>query len=256
MKRTALIAFFSFFLPSVSYLPAAQSSRPLPQADAFYAEVQKNLARSNDVQYQFAYRERRTELHMNPFGRLGTGEVSVYEVTPGPTAQVYFRRLLEREGRPIHDSKPERQERRPTTGRSLNDVVATLQFTLDRRERVDGRDVIVVRFEPRRGANPQTRQGNIAKVLKGSIWVDEAAREVVRAEATAIDSVSFGGGFIARLNEGAQVMLTRKQIEGDVWLPTGIQMKGNGRALLALRRMNIDFFIEWFDYRRVDADRK
>jgi hypothetical protein len=229
---------------------AAQDGRPLPDADTFYAEVQKNLARSNEVQYRYSYKERRSELHMNPFGRLGTGDVRLYEVTPGPSPRVYFRRLLERGGKTVTGSTLERQERRPTTGRSLSDVVATLQFTIDRRERVAGRDMIVVTFEPRPNARPQTRQGSIAKVLKGTIWVDDVAREVVRAEATAINSVSFGGGLIARLNEGAHVTLTRQRIADDVWLPTSIRMKGNGRALLAIRRMDIDFFIDWFDYRR------
>ena len=233
-------------------LPAALlgQSKALPDAEPFYAEVQKNLARSNEVQYQYSYKERRTELHMNPFGRLGTGEVRVYEVTPGPSDRVYFRKLLEREGKPVADSAPERQERRAATGRSLTDVVNTLRFTIDRREVVDRRDTIVVRFEPRPNARPQTRQGNIAKVLKGTVWVDEATREVVRAEATAMDSLSFGAGLIARLNEGANVSLTRQRVDGDVWLPTSIRMKGNGRALLSIRRMNIDYVIEWFDYRR------
>ena len=233
-------------------LPASPlgQSKTLPDAEPFYAEVQKNLARSNEVQYQYSYKERRTELHMNPFGRLGTGEVRVYEVTPGPSERVYFRKLLEREGKPVADSAPERQERRAATGRSLADVVNTLRFTIDRREVVDRRDTIVVRFEPRPNARPQTRQGNIAKVLQGTIWVDEAAREVVRAEATAMDSLSFGAGLIARLNEGANVSLTRQRVDGDVWLPTSIRMKGNGRALLSIRRMNIDYVIEWFDYRR------
>lgn len=244
-----LIALIAIVLASwVVAAVADQDGRPLSEPDAFYAEVQKNLARSNEVQYQYAYKERRTELHMNPFGRLGTGEVRVWEVTPGPTEKVYFRRLLQREGKPVPRSAPERQERRPTTGRSLNDVVATLRFAIDRREKVNGRDMIVVRFEPRPNARPQTRQGSIAKVLKGTIWIDEAAREVVRAEATAIDSVSFGAGLIARLNEGAHVTLERQRIGDDVWLPASIRMKGNGRALLAIRRMNIDFFIEWFDY--------
>jgi hypothetical protein len=234
---------------ALSAAPVGQS-RPLPDAEPFYAEVQKNLARSNEVQYRYSYKERRTELHMNPFGRLGTGEVRLYEVTPGPSERVYFRRLLEREGKPVADSPSERQERRPSTGRSLADVVNTLRFTIDRRQVVNGRDTIVVQFEPRPAARPQTRQGSIAKVLKGAIWVDEASREVVRAEATAIDSVSFGAGLIARLNEGAHVTLTRQRVDGDVWLPTSIRMNGHGRALLAIRRMDIDFFIEWFDYRR------
>ena len=226
----------------------SQAPRPLPDEASFFAEAQKNLTRSNQVQYRYAYKERRTELHMNPFGRLGTGEVRVYQVTPGESERVYFRRLLEREGKPVADSPAERHERRPTTGRSLNDVVATLRFSIHKREVVNGRDTIAVHFEPRPDARPQTRQGGIAKVLKGTIWVDEGAREVIRAEATAIDSVSFGAGLVARLNEGATVALTRERVDGDVWLPTSIRMKGNGRALL-LRRMNIDYVIEWFDYR-------
>jgi hypothetical protein len=231
------------------FLQAAgpQAPPPLPDEASLFAETQKNLARSNQVQYRYAYKERRTELHMNPFGRLGTGEVRLYQVTPDASERVYFRRLLEREGKPVPDSPAERQERRPTTGRSLSDVVATLRFSIHKREAVNGRDTIAVRFEPRPDARPATRQGSIAKVLKGTIWIDEKTREVVRAEATAIDSISYGGGFVARLNEGATVMLTRERVDGDVWLPTSIRMKGNGRALL-LRRMNIDYFIEWFDY--------
>ena len=231
-----------------AHLAASQSPRPLPDEAAFFAETQKNLARSNQVQYRYSYKERRTELHMNPFGRLGTGEVRLYEITPGTNDREYFRRLVERAGHPVPDSVPERQERRPTSGRSLNDVVATLRFSIAKREQYKGRDAIVVQFEPRPEARPQTRQGNIAKVLKGFIWVDEATREVVHAEATAIDNVSFGGGFIARLNEGASVTLTRQQVDDGVWLPTSIRMRGNGRALL-VRRMEIDYFIEWFDYR-------
>lgn len=230
------------------HVSAAQVTRPLPDAASFFAETQKNLSRATQIQYRYAYKERRTELHMNPFGRMGTGEVRLYEITPGANDRVYFRHLLERAGKPVTDSEPERQERRPTTGRSLADVIATLRFTMAGRDVVDGRDTILVNFEARPDARPQTRQGNIAKVLKGTIWVDEAEREVIRAEATAVDNVSFGGGFVARLNEGAEVSFTREEVDDGVWLPTGVRMKGNGRALL-LRSLNIDYFIEWFDYR-------
>lgn len=227
---------------------SAGQSRPLPDAQGFFEETRANLARSNEVQYQYAYKERRTELHMNPFGRLGTGEVRLYQITPAASPRVYFRQLLERGGQSTRDENPERQERRPTTGRSLNDVIATLRFTLSGREVHGGRDMIVVQFEARPDADPQTRQGSIAKVLKGRIWVDEGAREVVRAEATAIESVSFGG-IIARLNKGAEVRFTRERVDGDIWLPTSVRMKGDGRALL-VRRMNFDHSIEWFDYRK------
>ena len=243
-----------YLLSSSSYLLISSSSfqRPLPDEEGFFEATRQNMARANREQNAYAYRERRTELHMNPFGRIGSGGVELYEVTPGPNPSVYFRRLLERDGKRVTDSKPERHERRARSqGRSVvDDTVATLRFSIDRRERVDGRDTIVVRFEPRPDARPETREGRMAKVFKGQIWVDEDAREVVRVEATAMDNLSYGFGLLARLNEGTVVTLTRAPVEGGIWLPTSIRFKGQGRALL-FRSLNVDHVIEWFDYRRI-----
>lgn len=248
----AAIGACAILLASPAPGPTAAQIRPLPDEETFFAETRENLARSMRVQNRYAYRERRTELHMNPFGRLGTGGVVMYEVTPAEDGAVY-RRLLERDGQPVPDSEPERQERRRSNprGRSaVEDAVAVLRFTMEHRERIDGRDAIVVRFESRPDSKPTTREGRMAKVMKGTIWVDEAEREVMRAEATAVDDLSYGFGIIARLNEGTHFTLTREPVDGDVWLPTSIRLRGEGRAIL-FRRLTIDHVIEWFDYRRI-----
>jgi hypothetical protein len=91
----------------------------------------------------------------------------------------------------------------------------------------------------------------MAKVFKGTVWVDEDAKEVVRVEAIAIDSLSYGFGVLARLSEGTRVEVVRERIDSTVWLPTSIKLKGDGRALLFIRKLNVDYFIEWFDYKRV-----
>ena len=52
-------------------------------------------------------------------------------------------------------------------------MVQTLEFTLARRETLDGRDAIVVAFKPRPDAKPKTRQGKMAKSFAGRIWIDE-----------------------------------------------------------------------------------
>ena len=237
-------------LDASARLPAGAAQRPLPAEDTFFAETRENMARSNRQQYRYAYKERRTELHMNPFGRLGTGGTELFEVTPGPTPAVYFRRLLEQDGKPVANSKPERRERRVRTERrsTTDDAADALRFTIDRRESTAGRDTIVVRFEGRPEARPQTREGRMAKAFKGQIWVDEQAREVVRVEATAVEDLSYGFGVVARLGEGASVTLIRTRIDDTVWLPTSIRLKGEGRALL-VRKLNVDFHVEWFDYK-------
>ena len=71
----------------------------------------------------------------------------------------------------------------------------------------------------------------------------------MKVEATAVDDLSYGLGFVARLNKGSVVTLIRERIDDHIWLPTSIKFKANGRALL-VRKLNIDFAVEWFDYRR------
>jgi hypothetical protein len=47
--------------------------KPLPERQAFFDATRGNLERSQARQASYAYRERRRQLHTNPFGRLGSG---------------------------------------------------------------------------------------------------------------------------------------------------------------------------------------
>ena len=268
MGRKALLVFLLAFLPPEGgsygifqtnpWLPALAGrnvlaqQRNLPDEESFFNAVRENMARANREQHRYAYKERRTELHTNPFGRLGTGDVLLYAVMPGPAPAVTFRTLLEKNGKPVANSKAEKQERKVRTQgpSTVDDTAAALRFSIDRRDVVHGRDAIVVRFEPRPDAKPQTREGKLAQMFSGFIWVDEAAREVTRVEATAVDDLSYGFGLLAKLRKGSVVTLTRQRIDDQIWLPTSVKFKGDGRALLAIRKLNIDFAVEWFDYRR------
>ena len=74
---------------------------PLPDPKPFFDAVRTNLAKSQDEQKLFAYRERRTDLDLNPFGRLGTTGTRVIEVIPLPEGTALTRRVLERDGKPV-----------------------------------------------------------------------------------------------------------------------------------------------------------
>jgi hypothetical protein len=239
---------------AVSLLQSATAKdvRPFPEPEAFFEAVRMNLARSQDDQKLFAYKERRTELNLNPFGKLGTGGVRVREVTPVEGGSAVTIRVLERDGKPITDSEPVRRPMRMSARgrRVVDDVAATLDISMDRRERLDGRDAIVAVFKARRDAKPQTREGRIAENFSGEIWIDELTREVTRIDAKAIDDVAFGYGVLARLNKGATVTLRRQLIHENLWLPVSMRFSGEGRALL-LRKLTIDFAVDWFDYRKV-----
>jgi hypothetical protein len=230
----------------------ANDPRPLPEAGVFLDAVRANLARAQDDQRLFAYKERRTELNLNPFGRLGTGSVRVREVTPVEDGNAVMIRVLERDGKPVTEDDPVRRPVR-SSGRGrrvVDDVAATLEVSITRRDRLDGRDFIVAVFKAKRDANPQTREGRIARSFAGEIWIDEPTREVSRINAKAIDDVSFYGGVVARVNKGAKVTLRRERVQENLWLPVSLRFDGEGRALL-VRKLTINFAVDWFDYRKV-----
>jgi len=228
--------------------------RALPEPTPFFEAVRENAARSQRQQNRYAYRERRTDIHTNPFGRIGTGGTRVIEVIPAPDGRSLTRRLVERDEKPVLDADEERvtlTPRRQGGGtRGVDDVVRVLEFKVARRERIDGRPFIVVDFSPRPNAKPTTRQGRLARAFKGSMWVDEGALEVARVEATAVDDISYGFGLVARVRKGATASARREPVEGGIWLPTSLRFQGEGRAVL-FRRLDLDYAMEWFDYRLV-----
>jgi hypothetical protein len=262
----------------------AQDARPLPTQEALFNAVRDNLIRAERVDYQYAFTERRTDIHTNPFGKLGTGGFTVSHVYPSATAALTYRRVIERNGMPLTSSELAQQDREyqqrasevlkrlasqepdpkrradAEAGRAAErgqrrvaDIIGALHFTVEGRSLYEGIRAIVVTFRPNPGAMPETRQGRIAQKFRGTAWIDEAAMEVMRLEATAVDDISFGYGMIARLDEGTVGTLTRRRIDRDIWLPTQVTIKGRGRAAV-FRTLTLDFTADWFAYRRLEGD--
>lgn len=248
----------------------------LPDRQTFLRETRESLARSQQLWHRYAYKERRTDLHLNPFGRMGTGDTRVLEVRPSPNPQLTYRRVIERNGAPVsqleldrqdadyrarmsriersyanpHDAARREQDELLARRRAqmiIDDVLNTLQFDLVRRERRDGRPAIVIAFSAKPNARPMTREGRIVKAFKGHVWIDEASHEVTYLSGVATDDVSFAG-FIAKIYEGTEAIVDRREIEPGVWMPSRVSLKGTVRALF--RKAQIDYLIEWFDYRR------
>ena len=257
-------------------LSIATNAQPqdLPPRDSFLREARDVLSRSQQVWHLYSYKERRTDLHLNPFGRMGTGGTRVTEVRPSADPRLTYRRVIERNGAAVPQAELDRQdaEYRARVARIaprdasdgdgsdaddqlarrraemvVTDVVNTLQFDLVRRDVRNGRPAIVVSFAGRPNARPTTREGKVARVFKGELWIDEASREVIDVAAMATDDVTFGG-FVGKIYEGTQASIERREIQPGVWMPMRLTLKGDVRALF--RKVRIDHVVEWFDYRR------
>jgi hypothetical protein len=254
LRRLAVVSVAVGLFAQASLRAGGEDARPLPDPPTFLAAVRANLQRSQGEQSRFAYKERRTELNTNPFGRLGTGDIIVYDFVPNADGTMVTRRLVERNGKATSGEEAEPQQRarnpRPQPRRNLEDIADALNFTVDRREIVNGRPFILVNFAARPNAKPQTREGKIVRAFTGTIWVDEDAREIERMEGVAVDDLSLGFGLVARLNEGTKVYVKREPFRDGLWVPTTVRFTGEGRAML-FRKLSLNFVIDWFDYRDV-----
>ena len=281
----AVVCVLGFGIWSLGFVTISDAQdRALPDPDTFYGKVRENLARAERTSHLYTYKERRTDIHTNPFGRLGTDGVSVYEVYPSPVRRLVYRRLVERNGQAVGAAELTRQDReyrdrvaqvlreqgasdpdkeqiaeaeaqraRERRERSINDVVNALDFTLKERTVYNGVAAIVITFSPKANARPTTRQGRMAQQFAGTIWVDERAAEVMHLQATSIDDISYGLGIVARLAKGTTATVTRKPVGDGLWMPTSLTLSGRGRAVV-FRRLVVDFSVDWFDYRRLPDD--
>jgi hypothetical protein len=280
MVRVVLTTALLLVTPELLLNAVPAQDRRLPDPETFYRMVRQNLKRAERSQHLFTYKERRTDIHTNPFGKLGTGGTSVFHVYPSPARRLSYRRLMERDGKPIPERELAEQDReyrvrvdevlrqramaasdhrsveqeseaaRQRQQRTIDDVIDTLQFQLKGRTTHEGVPAIVVTFTPKPNARPSTRQGRTAQKFTGTIWVDEAALEVMRVEAKSTDNLTYGGGLVASLGEGTTATVTRRRVGGDVWMPTALTLNGQGRAVV-FRKLVVDYEIEWFDYRRL-----
>jgi hypothetical protein len=255
-----------------------QSAASLPDRETFLAEARKRLASNDLLQSRYSYRERVTEVRMNPFGKLGTGPLQIYEVYPVVPGDLTYRRLIERDGVRVpaaellladrqflaryyqwqrdiaREGENERDARlkREAAAREKDlaqakEAIGLFDFTLDRRDTLEGQPVIVVRFRPKPNAQPRSREARIASTFAGLAWIHEREFEVMRVEAEALDDTVFGYGIIARLHKGAKAVFTRRKF-GDVWLPVETQVDGSGRAML-FRKVTFNYLRQYSDYR-------
>jgi hypothetical protein len=259
-------------------------NRPLPDQEAFLRETRKRLQTDATLQSSYMYVETRREQELDGRGRVSEDRVRVYENYPGLPGEPRWERLIAEDGRPVSAEKLEEQDsdrqkdaqeaaRRLTSQpaderarlerergkqlrereRAIDDIMAVFEIRMIGREAIEGHDTIGFSLTPRPDAKPKTREGSQMKKFAVKAWVSESDYELVRLEAEAIDSLSWGLGLLARLHKGAQLSFLRRKVNGEVWLPAVFNYSGSARVGLVwtLRRSGAS---EYSGYRKFSVD--
>jgi len=90
--------------------------------------------------------------------------------------------------------------------------------------------------------------------LGGVLWVDEQARDVARLEARFNDNVKIGGGILASLSKGSNLVFEQTMVNNEVWLPSYSEVHAAARVVFfKVKENEIDRFS---DYKKFSSEVK
>ena len=263
--RLALV----FGLTALSAVIVGAQDRPLPDQETFLKETRKHLQIDSSVQRSYMYVEKRREVKLDKDGQIAEESVKVFESYPGLPGEPRWERLISKNGQPASaedlaeqdrertrkandmarrlaadpDKEHARQDRdwqklRHDRAEVVDDIYVVYDIKMTGRESLEGHDTIAFSLTPKSNSNPKTREGELMRRFTVRAWISETDHELVRLEAEAIDSVSFGFGVLARLHKGANLSFLRRKINDEVWLPAVVSYTGSARVglLWTLRR--------------------
>jgi hypothetical protein len=265
--------------------PRVDGERPLPDLEVLMKAVIGNQERIEELVDRYTFRMTQTERKQEGNGQLREGDTKVYEITPVHGTPV--RRLVsvngkelppserEKEDRRVqkavedltrrHDKEQKKEEQARTRGKkddeeddggvSLLDFLRISEVTSVRREVFRGHEVIAFDFEPRKGFKPRNRGENLVNKLAGTMWVDENARQVARAEARLTDSFKIGGGLLASISPATALVMEQEKVGDEVWLPSYNEMNLSARVFL-FAKLRRNFVTRFSDYKKYQIDDK
>jgi hypothetical protein len=148
--------------------------------------------------------------------------------------------------------KQEKEDERQQT--QVSDFLRAESFTNPRRERFRGQDVIVFDFGPNPDYKPRKLAESIVQKLVGVVWIDEQARDVARLEARFSENAKIGGGLLASVDKGTNLVIEQTKINGEVWLPSYAEVHAAARVVFVRVRQNeID---RYGDYKKFRVETK
>lgn len=133
----------------------------------------------------------------------------------------------------------------------LSDLLAVAKISNPRRIALNGRTTLAFDFAGDPKARAHGMDQNIAKKIAGTIWIDEADRQVARLEVRFDDNFHLGGGLLASIQKGTTLEEEQSPVGQGLWLQTASEVHVAARLLVKNFRQNEH--IKDVDFKRFDV---
>jgi hypothetical protein len=232
---------------------------PLPEGNAYVRSIIGGGRPQDAAINDYAYDREETREDLDDNGRPTSRESRRFEVYFVRTRPV--RRLVARNGLPLSPKEQAEVDRKAKAlaqaiadgktvseqpGLRLAGLLDRFDFKAVGREQRFGRSTLAFAFEPRKDSPSQASSGavspEVARILTGRVYIDEADRRVARLEARSAPGQKASVATGVTLN-AFELVMEYAAVENGVWLPRRVETVASGRA----------FFFKTFRVRRTTA---
>jgi len=274
-----LAGFLAMALPVVAQTPAPQPvNAPLPDVRQLMLEVVAHQRQLDKIRENYTYTSLQTVQDLD-----SNGQVKKTETTENEDFFVNghaIERTVKKDGQPLSDHDQQKETERVTkmvekaektpAGQplegptiSVSRVLEIMEVRNERRMNFRGRPAIVFDFVGRKDAKTHGLAEDASKKLQGTIWIDEADRQVAHLEVSFIDNFHVVGGLLANIQKGSNFHFDQELVNhpsnedwapgargnGELWLPTGGEGTMQARVLL-VKNLRQHFIERDYDYKR------
>ncbi len=269
-------------LPGVA-LPAQQPPvTPLPDVRELMHQVIDHQKQLEKVRESYTYSSLHTIQDIDANGQVKKTETE--EAEDFCVNGHIIERKVKKNGQPLDSGDQQKETQRVTKlvekaettppgqplegpAISISRVLEIMDLRNPRRVIFRGRPTIVFDFVGRKDAKTHGLAEDASKKLQGTVWIDEADRQVAHLEVSFSENFHVVGGLFASIQKGSNFRFDQEPVshlndaaahtadraDGELWLPTGGEGTVQARVLL-LKNLRQRFTERDYDYKRFTVE--
>ena len=247
-----------------SALSQQPAQPPLPDIRELMREVQEHQRAVDHIRENYTYTSYQVVEDIDAYGQVKKTESSEYDdfYVNGHVIE----RKVKEDDKPLDERAQQKETERVTklvekaekTPRdkplegptiSVSRLLEIMDVRNERRELYRGDPTIVFDFVGRKNVKTHGMAEDASKKLQGTIWINEADRQVAHLEVSFIANFRLVGGILATVQKGSTFRFDQTKVNGEIWLPTGAEGMMQARLLL-LKSLRQRFSERDYDYQR------
>ena len=268
-RNVKRFAVFILLLIRMEWAPGQQKSdAPLPDIRQLMHEVQEHQKQLDAIRENYTYTSWQVVEDIDSDGSVKKQETGEYEefFVNGHLIE----RKVKQNGH-LLDAKEQQKETERVTklvekaektprDKALEGPSITVSRLLEimdvrnpRRENYRGEPTIVFDFVGRKDVKTHGIAEDASKKLQGTLWINEADRQVSHLEVSFNDNFRIIGGIVATVQKGSNFRFDQAKVNGEIWLPTGGEGVMQARVLM-VKSLRQRFAERDYDYKRFKVE--